>query len=87
MDLRVGLARGAPIAFACGAVRCQGVAYGVCASEEDEVMTQHTSLGATECGSGTQVLQRGSFDMYCVIDQVQQFSWTRETRSCPIENT
>ena len=35
----------------CGAV---GVAYVVCASEEDEVMTQHIS--ATECGSGTQVL-------------------------------
>ena len=35
----------------CGAV---GVAYGVCASQEDEVMTQHTS--ATERGSGTQVL-------------------------------
>ena len=57
MDLRVGLTRDAPIA---SQVRVRysavGVAYGVtvCASVEDEVMTQHTS--ATECGSGTQLL-------------------------------
>ena len=63
----------------------------------NEMGRDTTSMCATDAGSGAPELLRGvldgptpegaSFDVYCVFAQAQQCSWTRETRSCPIEGT